>query len=38
MKIQYFEKGTFVRAKIFGVCEKLLDLSLGKIGDQNLVI
>jgi hypothetical protein len=31
MKIYYLEKGTFVRAKIFGVSEELLDVSLGKL-------
>ncbi len=38
MKIQYLEKGAFVRAKIFRICEELLDQSLGKIGDQNHLI
>jgi hypothetical protein len=38
MKIQYFEKGTFVRAKIIQECQELLDVSLNKIADRYFVI
>ncbi len=38
MKIQYFEKGTFVRAKILQECQELLGVSLNKIANQYFVI
>ncbi len=38
MKIQYFEKGTFVRAKTIQECQQLLDVSFNKIADQYFVI